>query len=320
MYIPDQLRWFMTSLPCVSSNEALGCCLLYRTLERSVLSWRRLLLWRRRLRRCLLMRTEQNLLGRLKRHLHHLNLLSFAFPSSHCVSTNLERTPRGASSQNILSPFLKAILQMCWHSQKAERAPTCGRNQNLLRFLRGTLPQRTWMLFLRGASPSLLWLLYGAVTFSWECAREGSGEERNALLAERERKKEDLLSLGFVYHTQDTPRPFSRGIFFFFYLNSLLSDTSLYIGVLENKNFRAVLSYNLGQHWQLSGCLTFTLFGFVPGSVNMEILVLKRDVGLPWQRSEGWFLLPKPYLCARNWLWGHMAPFIWFNNRRALVQ
>lgn len=44
-------------------------------------------------------------------------------------------------------------------------------------------------LFRRGASPFLLWLLYGAVTFSWECAREGSGEERNALLTERERKK-----------------------------------------------------------------------------------------------------------------------------------
>lgn len=136
-------------------------------------------------------------------------------------------------------------------------------------------------LFLRGASPSLSWLLYGAVTFSWERAREGSGEERNALLAERERKKEDLLSLGSVYHTQDTPWPFSRGIFFF-YLNSLLSETSLYIGGLENKNFRAVLNYNLGQHLRLSGFLTFSLFGFVLGLVNMAILVLKLDVGLPW--------------------------------------
>lgn len=35
-----QLRWFMISLPSVSSNEALGGCVLYLTLERSVLLWR----------------------------------------------------------------------------------------------------------------------------------------------------------------------------------------------------------------------------------------------------------------------------------------
>lgn len=43
----------------------------------------------------------------------------------------------------------------------------------------------------------------------------------------------------------------SPGGFFFFNLNSLLSETSLYVGGLENKNFRAVLSCNLGQHWPL---------------------------------------------------------------------
>lgn len=71
-----------------------------------------------------------------------------------------------------------------------------------------------------------------------------------------------------MYHTQDTPRPFSRGIFFF-NLNSLLSETSLYIGGLENKNFRAVLSHNLGQHGEISGFLTFRLFGVALGLVNI---------------------------------------------------
>lgn len=65
------------------------------------------------------------------------------------------------------------------------------------------------------------------------------------------------------------------GFLFFFNLNSLLSETGLYIGGLENKNFRADLSYNLGQHWQISGFLTFRLFGFVLGLVNMELLVMK---------------------------------------------
>lgn len=218
MYIPEQLRWLMITLPSVSSNEALGGCVLHRTMECPVFSWRRWLLWRWRLLRCLLVRTEQNRLWRLKRHLHHLNLLSFAFASPPFVSKNLERTPHGPSSQNIFSQFLKAILRMCWRSQKAERAPTCGRHQNLLRFLHGTLPQRTWMRT-SCSYAELLHLSHGCFMVPWlshgNMPERGQGrKEMPFWLKGREKKR-----MCWVWDLCITPRihpGLSPGEFFFF--------------------------------------------------------------------------------------------------------
>lgn len=139
--------------------------------------------------------------------------LIFLFHFTFCF-----RIPHGPIKipEYFFSPFLEALSQMSWHLLKGRRALICKKKKFRLPSQNSpTKGMNASVLFLLGASPFLPWLLYGAETFSWEGAREGSvgggGEEMPFWLKESE-KKWWSAELGFVKPTQDTPRPFSRGI------------------------------------------------------------------------------------------------------------
>lgn len=186
-------------------------------------SWRRLLLWRGWLCCCLVSR------GQDRTCCGAWNDTSITWTSAQlCLFLvspwkDLERTPHRPSCQDIFSLFLKAILRMCWHSQKAERAPTCGRNPPLqiLSWNPPTKDMNVDELFLRGASPFLLWCFMVPWLSRGNVPERGQGRKEMPFWLKGREKKDDLLSLGFVYHTQDTPRPFSRGIFFLLKFSSV---------------------------------------------------------------------------------------------------
>lgn len=143
---------------------------------------------------------EDNLLRPLNPHLHHLDLtwphLSLSF--YHFLFQNASQAQ--LKSLNIFFSIVRGTFANVLAFTKG---PAC---TDMQKTRKKSLPfpnsptknMNASVLFGLGTSPFLPWVLYGAETFSWERAREGSGEERNALLAERKWKKwwstEDLCN------------------------------------------------------------------------------------------------------------------------------
>lgn len=178
-----------------------------------------------------------------------------------------------------------------WHAKKKTDNNNTNNKFRLLSPNSPTKDMNASALFLLGASPFLSWLLYGAETFSWECARERSGEERNALLAERKGKKTgDRLSRDLCKTSEDTPTTSLHGDFSFFQpkysslwnISSLKNRVSGLLSVQCVKYFGLfhISICNLQKNiLQITTLASFVLFFFAQ-LVNKAVLLLKVDTGL----------------------------------------